>query len=416
MASKYAEFLRQVEIFENVSEVDLDRISEFLKERRYREEQQVFKQGDPGDALYVVVDGRIKVSIQEGGVEKVLAFYGEGQVLGEMSLLTGEPRSASAAATADTHVLVLPKDDFDAYLGSNVNVMREMMRIIALRQAQTNVRLTRARDEDLETPSKGGRVYTVFGPRGGSGKTTLAVNMAVSFAQMHPDQVALMDLSLTFGHCALVLNLVPRATIAGMSLESLQKIDREGINYYMVPHSSTLKILAGSSKPEEGEAVTGDHVRAAADILRRLNAVTVIDTASTFSESTIAALEVADKVILVCTPELTTLRDVRECQRIFNDLIRLPREKVMYVMNQIFPFKALAREQFEQALEQEMDTEIPFANDVPTKAAMRGDAFTQTQPNSNIAKAIDRLAKTLEAEAAPAAAKQPERRGIFGRR
>lgn len=418
MASKNADILRRAEIFANVEETQLEKIGEMLKERRFRENQMIFRQGEVGDAMLIVADGRVKVYTQDGQAERVLAFFSEGEVLGEMALLTGEPRSANAMAVSDVRALALSKADFDSYIANNVPVMREMMRIIAIRQSQTNERLTRGSDVEIEMPSKGGRVYTVYSPRGGSGKTTVAVNLAVAFAQMYPDQVALVDLSLTFGHCALVLNLVPKASLAAISLESLSKLDREGMNYYLVQHASTLKILAGSGRPEEGEAVTADHVKAAVDLLKRLHQVTVIDTASTFSEATIAAIESSDKVIVVCTPELPTLRDVRECQRIFWDLIRLPKEKVFYLMNHIFPYKVLGVEQFEQALEQEMNGELPYANDVPAKSSVRGEAFTQTQPGSSIAKGIDRLAKELQAEATAAAggAKQPERRGLFGRR
>jgi len=420
MAAKYVPFLQRVEMFDNVADADLEHISDMLKERHFRENQAVFRQGDPGSTLLILMDGRIKVYTTEGGTEKVLAFYAEGQVLGEMALLTGEPRSASAVAMGDVRVLELAKDDFDTYLSGNVNVMREMMRVIALRQQQTNIRLAREQEQavdDTPTAPKGrGRIYVVFGPRGGSGKTTLAVNLAVAMAQMHPEQVALLDLSLTFSHCALVLNLVPKASLATIAAENLAGLDREGMGYYTVVHPTTLKVITGSMKPEEGEAVTGDHVKAALEIMRRYNNIIVVDTASGFTEATIAALEEADKVILLATPELATLRDLREVQRIFTDLIQIPREKVMFVMNQNLPFKPLATDQFAQALEQEMDDEIPFGNDIPAKAATKGDAFTQTQPGANISKAIERIARTLEQEAAPPGSRQSERRGLFGRR
>jgi Flp pilus assembly CpaE family ATPase len=421
MATKYVPFLQRVEIFDNVPDFDLEHISDMLKERRYRENQVIFRQGDDGTHLLILMDGRVKVHTTEGGNEKVLAFYSEGQVLGEMALLTGEPRSASATAMGDVSVLELAKDDFDSYLTGNVNVMREMMRVIALRQQQTNIRLASEQqqqiDSDSPTAPRGrGRVYVVYGPRGGSGKTTLAVNMAVAMAQSQPEQVALLDLSLTFSHCALVLNLVPKASLATSTAESLARIDREGMGYYTVVHPTTLKVVTGSMKPEEGEAVTGDHVKAVLEVMRRYNKVIVVDTASGFSESTIAALEEADKVLLIATPELASLRDVREVQRIFTDLIQIPKEKVMYVMNQNLPFKPIPSDQFSQALEQEMHDELPFGNDVPAKAATKGDAFTQTQPNANISKAIERIARTLEREAAPTGSRQGERRGLFGRR
>ena len=415
MASDFRDVLRRVELFENVPEAELDRIGALLKEKRYRQDQVLFKQGDVGDALYIVAAGKIKVYTGDGGQEKVLAFFSEGEVLGEMSLLTGEPRSASAMAVSDTRVLALAKPDFDDYLATNVTVMREMMRLIALRQTETNLRLTRGTDEPAEASPHGvGKVYTVFGPRGGSGKSTIAVNLAVAFAQLHPDQVCLFDLSLTFGHCALLLNLVPKASVAGIGLDSLTKMDREGMSYYLTSHSTTLKLLAGSTRPEEGEAVTADHVKAALQLLKRMHAVTIVDAPSTFGEATIAAIESSDKVILVCTPEITTLRDVREVQRIFTDLIRFPREKVFYVLNQTFPFKPLPSDQFAQALEQQMHCEIPFGADVPSKAAIRGEAFTQSQPNSNVSKAIDKMARLLDAEGSPV--RQTERRGLFSRR
>jgi pilus assembly protein CpaE len=159
--------------------------------------------------------------------------------------------------------------------------------------------------------------------------------------------------------------------------------------------------------------VSGDQVRAAIDILRRFNASVVVDTASNFSEATIAALESADRVVIVCTPELTTLRDIRECQRIFSDVIRVPSERLFYLMNNVLPFRPLAPEQFAQALGQTIDIEIPYGGDVPAKAATRGQPFVQTQPGANVAKAIERLARSLEAEPTP---KPAERKGLFARR
>jgi pilus assembly protein CpaE len=353
--------------------------------------------------------------LSEGDREKVIAFYGAGDVFGEMGLLTGEPRSATASALSETRILALPKDDFDEYVATNVIVMREMMRIISQRQAETIQRLTLGSEMDLATSgTKGGKVYVVFSPRGGAGKTTIAVNLAVSLAQMRPDQVSLLDLALTFPHCALLLNVVPKGSLAGVSADSLAKIDREGLEYYMVTHESTLKVIVGSTRAEEGEIVTGDQVRAAIDIMRRFNANVVVDTASNFSEATIAALESADRVIMVCTPELTTLRDVRECQRILSDVIKVPTDRLFYMLNNVLPFKPLNSEQFAEALEQTVDTEIPYGAEVPARSATRGQAFVQTQPGTNIAKAIDRLARSLETE--PSQQKSQERRSLFARR
>jgi pilus assembly protein CpaE len=118
-------------------------------------------------------------------------------------------------------------------------------------------------------------------------------------------------------------------------------------------------------------------------------------------------------VILVCTPELTTLRDVRECQRIFQTVIKVSKDKIFYLLNNPSPFKALPNDQFARTLEHPVDLEVPFAQDLPARSATRGEALVQVQPGSEIARAIDRVAKLLEEEAAPSA-KYQERKGIAG--
>jgi pilus assembly protein CpaE len=259
-----------------------------------------------------------------------------------------------------------------------------------------------------------GKVYTVFGPRGGCGKTTIAVNLAVALARMHPGQVCLVDLSLTFGHCAMLLNVTPKRSLAATSADSLAKLEANDLDYYLADHESSLKLFVGSNSPEEGDAVTGAHVNALFSVLKRAFPVVVVDTASVFTDPEIAALEGADKILMVCTLELSTLRDVAECKRLFDQVIHIPNGRVYYVMNNPFPFKPLAMEQFVQNLEQSIDAEIPYGNDLPAKSSVGGHAFVQTQPNAPISKGITALAKVLEVEAFPQA--QPEKRGLFGRR
>jgi pilus assembly protein CpaE len=262
------------------------------------------------------------------------------------------------------------------------------------------------------SPSRG-LVYTIFGPRGGSGKTTIAVNLAVALARSHPGQVCLVDMSLTFGHCAMTIDVPPRASVASTTADNLSKIDVSALDHYLAEHSSTLRLAIGAKMPEEGDRVTAAHVSALLNLLRRAFPIIIVDTSSHFTDPTISAIENADKVLLICTLELSTLRDLSECKRIFADVIHVPNERFQYVMNNPFPFKPLGMDQFVQNLEQSIDAEIPYGNDIPAKAAVSGQAFVQSQSGSAIAKAVDKLAKMLEAEAFPQ--QQPEKRGLFRR-
>jgi pilus assembly protein CpaE len=238
-------------------------------------------------------------------------------------------------------------------------------------------------------------VYAVFSPRGGSGKTTVAVNMALQQAMEQPERTALLDLSLTFGHAAALLGLKPETSLAAIPAESLADFDRRTLGRYLVEHDSGLQVLVAGTRPEEGEAVTAAHVRATLSTMKRQFSATIVDCGTSFDEPTIAALEMADKVIVICTPELNTLRDVRECLRVFGEIIRLDNDKLTFVFNHYQPFAVLAREQFETALEQPMSFEIPHAGEAAYKAAAKGEPLARSSSGSPFSKSLEKLTRAL---------------------
>jgi Flp pilus assembly CpaE family ATPase len=381
-----------MDIFETLASEELETIALLLRERRLIEGEELCRQGEPGDALFIVTGGRIRLST--GEPEKVLTYFTDGQFFGEMSLLTGAPRSATATAESDSQVLVLAKRDFDQLLATHPQIMREMLKVVSHRTLQTNQQLL-AEEPGGAVAVGAGKVYAVFSPRGGAGKTTVATNLAMRHAHDYPERVALLDLSLTFGHAAPLLGLSPQSSLASVPAESLDDFDRRTLSTYLVEHPSTLKVLVAGNRPEEGEAVTAAHVRAALSAMKRQFAATVVDCGSSFDEPTIAALELADKVIVLGAPELNSLRDVRECQRVFGEIIHLDKDKLCFVLNQPQPYAALSRMQFETALEQEMFMELPHAGEAAHKAAARGEPLVAAAPGSAFAKAIQKLAHTL---------------------
>jgi CRP-like cAMP-binding protein len=392
---RVTDLLRTMDIFEALSSEELETIAQLLRERRLDEAEVLCRQGDPGDALFIVTGGRIRLSTTDpSGNEKVLTYFTDGQFFGEMSLLTGAPRSATASAETDSQLLVLDKAAFDELLAGHPEIMREMLKVVSQRTLQTNQQLLA--DEPGSTVSMGpGRVFVVFSPRGGSGKTTLAVNLAARQAQDQPERTALLDLSLTFGHAAALLGLEPETSLAAVPAESLADFDRRTLGQYLVEHPTGLQVLVAGTRPEEGEVVTAAHVRAALGAMKRQFSAIFVDCGSSFDEPTIAALELADKVILLGAPELNSLRDVRECQRVFGEIIHLEKDKLCFVLNQPQPHAALSRMQFETALEQEMFMELPHAGEAAHKAAARGEPLVTAAPGSAFAKAIEKLAHTL---------------------
>jgi len=172
-----------------------------------------------------------------------------------------------------------------------------------------------------------------------------------------------LDLDLLFDDAALVLDLTPTTSLAGIPEGELQHLDPRTLSNYLVEHASSLRVLVGATRPEEGERVTGAHVRAALAAMKQQFLVTIVDCGGSFGEPTLMALEAADRVVVLCTPELTTLRDVRDCQRIFGQALRLDKQRTLYAFNHPRPHNGLTRQQFETALEQPMAVEIPHAGE-----------------------------------------------------
>src|SRR5438309_89566 len=392
---RVTDLLRTMDIFEALSSEELETIAQLLRERRLAEAEVLCRQGDAGDALFIVTGGRIRLSTTDpSGNEKVLTFFTDGQFFGEMSLLTGAPRSASACAETDCQLLVLDKPAFDELLAGHPEIMREMLKVVSQRTLQTNQQLLA--DEPGSAVSVGaGRVYAVFSPRGGSGKTTLTVNLATRQAQDEPERTAMLDLSLTFGHAASLLGLEPQTSLAGVPAESLADFDRRTLGQYLVEHSTGLQVLVAGTRPEEGEVVTAAHVRAALGTMKRQFSATFVDCGSTFDEPTIAALEMAARILVVCTPELNTLRDVRECQRVFGEIIHLDGKRVNLIFNHNLPFSVLSREQFESALVQVMSFELPHAGEAAYKAANRGEPLVLSHGGSPYSKAVEKIVQAI---------------------
>lgn len=389
-----ADVLRQFDIFAQLPESERGRIAKLMKERAVAKNHSLFRQGDPADMLYMIVKGRVKVSTtDQSGHEKVLAFLGEGEILGEMALMAGAPHSAAATASTDARLLQLRKRDFDAVLGKNTQLAREILRIVAARRSATHQRAF----EEASADTARGWVTVVFSPRGGTGTTMLATNLAVALAQTTPDRVVLVDLDVLFGQTALMLNLSPRTSLAAVSPAALQQMDRENLNFYVTTHAeSSLRVLIGALRPEDGELVTAEHVRTALAVLRRQFVHVVVDAARSFSEANLAALDSADEVLVVTTPEPGTLRAARESERVLAEMVRLPRERLKHVLNHPFPYKALSREQVQQLIERRLVGEIPFGGDAPARAALEGHPAVMKWPSNQVSRAIVALAQVVE--------------------
>ena len=136
------ESLATIPFFSGLDAAALERVAVGMRSRRFRRGEVIFHLGDPGDALFVIVTGDVKISLpSETGDEAILATLGPGAVFGELALLDGAPRSATATALGPTETVVLPRDRFRELIATEAGVRDALLASIAgeLRRLTTHV-------------------------------------------------------------------------------------------------------------------------------------------------------------------------------------------------------------------------------------------------------------------------------------
>lgn len=126
--------LRAVPLFAHLSDEEIGRLAAAVRDRTYPRNSVILFEDDPGDALYVVVGGQVKVVlIGEDGREVILAVFGPGDFFGEMALIDDEPRSAHVIAMEDAELLVLRRDDFHRALDEYPRIALGLLRALSRR-------------------------------------------------------------------------------------------------------------------------------------------------------------------------------------------------------------------------------------------------------------------------------------------
>jgi CRP-like cAMP-binding protein len=134
--------LKKIAFFGGLDADALEGLAATMRARRFRRGEVIFHIGDPGDALFVIVSGEVKISLpSDTGEEAILATLRPGEVFGELALLDGAPRSASATAIGPTETVVLPRDRFRELIATEAGVRDALLASIAgeLRRLTTHV-------------------------------------------------------------------------------------------------------------------------------------------------------------------------------------------------------------------------------------------------------------------------------------
>jgi pilus assembly protein CpaE len=257
-----------------------------------------------------------------------------------------------------------------------------------------------------------GRVITVFSPKGGTGKTTVATNLAAAFAKREGRRTLLLDLDLQFGDAAIVLGLEPEKTIYDL-VTAPGELDSEKLAGYVSRHPSGIDVLAAPLRPEDAELVTEGKVTSLLEVARGSYEAIVVDTSPFFHGPMLATLDRTDELIVLCGLDVPTLKNVRLAMQTL-ELLSFPTSRVRYVMNRANTNVGLKTREVETALKVKVAHELPSDGAVPL-TVNRGNPAVLAEPRCDFAKSIAQLAKQLAPQgriSAPTATKPQQRKRL----
>ena len=274
-----------------------------------------------------------------------------------------------------------------------------------------------ARRKGLAMPGKAAApLIAVLGPKGGTGKTLIATNLAVALAQRDAN-VVLVDLDLQFGDIGLALGLSPERTMYDL-MKAGPPFDHEKLDRHLIRHSSGVKVLIAPTRPDQASAVSIDYLRDIYASLRTMCDAVIVDTPPGFTPEVIATIDVSTEVCMVGMLDSLSLKNTKLGLETL-DLMGYDTERISLVLNRADSRVGITPDDVSTIVGRSPDVSVPSDREIP-RSVNEGTPIVAAKQQSGAAKAFRALADRYAKAPAPSPAPLPSAasgvRALIGRR
>ena len=302
-------------------------------------------------------------------------------------------------------IAILPKDDavlvqqvmlagaraFLVQPFTQVNLITTLKRVKELenrRQQSKVIATTKGSDSSIPV-----RSIAVFSPRGGTGVSTIAANLAVAIQLYTKKQVLLLEGKQFFGHLDVLMNIRSRNTIADL-LPHAATMDEGLIHDVVVQHVSGIHVLLGPGDLQIAQGIRPDDLYNVFIGLQKVYPFIVIDAGSHLNENTVTLLDASDRILLVTNPDLAALHDASRFIQISKTLA-YPSDKTLVILNRENIQGGIRTNDVEGALHNQLYAHIPDDSANALRSLNRGIPVIMKYGRSSMSKALIALAKNL---------------------
>ncbi|MDG5788469.1 AAA family ATPase [Evansella sp. AB-P1] len=277
------------------------------------------------------------------------------------------------------------------YVGA-VDVLQAPLKEIEIIEAATKAKnVIEFKLEKLppkEVEEADGNIITVCSTKGGVGKTTISVNLAVSLAKGNV-KVAIVDLDLQFGDISISLDLQPKKTIYDWIKESYE-VNRGDVLSFMTKHQTGIEIMSAPTLPEFADIVTGESVSFLLERLKQHYDYIIIDTPPALIETSLVALEQSSTIFLITSMDLPTIKN----GKIAIDTLELLglKDRIKVVLNRDTPMDEMTLDTVEKILGLSVYSRIPSDYKIVVTSLNQGQPFVLTDPKASVSKGMKQLA------------------------
>jgi len=260
------------------------------------------------------------------------------------------------------------------------------------RQAMPSSAPPSPRIED-RPPEELGKIIAVFSPKGGVGCSTLAINLAIALHRAEGKPVALVDGSLQFGDVAVLLNLQASRSLADLA-PHVDELDHDLLNHVMLNHESGIRALLAPPRPEMADLIAPGGLNSILEELRNLYAYIVVDTPNTLADVTLTILDTADRVVLITTPDIPSIKNAKLFFEV-TEALEYPLTKTILILNKADRSANIRADDIQASIKHSVAAQIPLDERTATAAANQGVPFMISARSTPLAQAVMGLGRHL---------------------